>query len=185
MCTFLSPFVAGTIYCCIYLQWHLNVFKMFRAHSTKPVENTNRIRIPLDQHWTSIRNAGGCRTRSASRTRKAPLNCHKICETEEPATPKGHREPMLRWRNASWRYVMCLAKARKWAKMDARAKARKKESKSPPGSGESGASPGWHIRCGLVGNIPNPRRVADRQTTMAGGIRQQWQQMQSIRIDGT
>lgn len=29
---------------------------------------------------------------------------------------------MLRWRNASWGYVMCLAKARKWAKMSARSK---------------------------------------------------------------
>lgn len=32
---------------------------------------------------------------------------------------------------------------------------KKKESKSPPRSGECGR-PGWHIRYGLVGNIPNP-----------------------------
>lgn len=169
----------------MYFQWQLNVFKMFRAHRPQPIENTNLIRIPLDKHWTSIHDAGGWRTRSASRRRKAPQNCHKICETEEPATPKSHRVPMLRWRNASWRYVMCLARARKWAKMVARAKARKKKRVNPRREAESAGAQGGTLGTGWSEISQIPFRVADRQTTMAGGIRQQWQQMQSIRIDGT
>lgn len=69
--------------------------------------------------------------------------------------------------------------------MVARAKARKKKKVNPRREAESAGAQGGTLGTGWSEISQIPFRVADRQTTMAGGIRQQCQQMQSIRIDGT
>lgn len=186
----LRTYLSQIFYCVLYIVVYVsNDNWTFLKCFARIGHNRLRIQISFESRWINIEQVSMTREVGEQEVLQGRVRLLKIAtKSARPKNLPPQRAIECRCSgdemrlDATWCAWQRLENEPKWLPEP---RHEKKKKVNPRREAESADAQGGTLGTGWSEISQIPSRVAGRQTTMAGGIRQQWQQMQSIRIDGT